>query len=209
MGRKNLGAGAKTAGITCPQLTMPMLQTQATEPQYFSWLRELVIPAFFMLLGAVVTYVVTIVRDDREAKRLRRAFLRAVDMELAALSKQLDASFDEVSESLERVKTQSTGPQFAASLRTAVFSGQIGKVRNVDDKLMIEVIHFYSDLGTIQQIFESTNELGKLYNTTDSGIQKLVGGRLVSSLWVLQAQIKGFGSRIVELRKQIAEEVAT
>jgi hypothetical protein len=186
-----------------------MLQTQATEPQHFSWLRELVIPAFFTLLGAVVTYVVTIVRDDREAKRLRGAFLRAVDMELTALSKQLDASFEEVSESLERVKTQGTGPQFAASLRTAVFSGQIGKVRNVDDKLMIEVIHFYSDLGTIQQVFESTNELGKLYNTTDSAIQKPVaGGRLVSSLWVLQAQIKSLGSRIVALRKQIAEEVS-
>jgi hypothetical protein len=187
---------------------MLILQSQTAAPEHVSLVRELFIPAFFTILGAVVTYAVTAVRDDREAKRIRKAFLRAVDMELAALAVQLEASLRAVSESLERVKTQGTGPQFAASLRTAVFSGQIGKIRDVDDNLMIEVIHFYSDLGTIQQIFESTNELSKDYNATESDVKKpVVGGRLVSSLWVLQGQLKGFGSRIAELRKQIREEL--
>ena len=189
---------------------MLLLQLQSSGPEYFSWVRELIVPAFFTLLGAIVTYVATAVRDDREARRIRSAFLRAVNMELAALSGQLDSSLREVSESLARVKSQGTGPQFAASLRTAVFSGQISKVRDVDDKLMIEVIHFYSDLETIQQIFESTNELAKVYNATDSDVKKpTVGGRLVSSLWVLQGQLKGFGARVVDLREKIGREVST
>lgn len=185
-----------------------MIQVQGTPAHDFSWLRELLIPAFFTILGTAVGYFVALVRDDREATRARTAFLRAVGMELDALEKQLDASLVEVSESLERVKAQHTGPQFAAALRTAVFTGQIGKVRDVDDDLMIDLIHFYSDLASVDQIFQSTNQLSVTFNTTESSGQKSVaGGRLVSSLWVLQAQIKGFTTRLKALRERISKAV--
>jgi hypothetical protein len=100
---------------------------------HFSWLREFAIPAFFTLFGAAIGYMTTVLRDNRKAKRDKRAFLRAIGMELDALGAQLDSSLDEVRGSTDRVKGGgATGPQFSAALRTSLFNSQIGKVRDVD-----------------------------------------------------------------------------
>jgi hypothetical protein len=53
------------------------------------------------------------------------------------------------------------------SLRTSVFTSQVGKLSDVHDALLIDVIHFYSDLGTLQQVFDGVNELGVEFNRTD------------------------------------------
>jgi hypothetical protein len=124
-------------------------------------------------------------------------------MELYALSDQLDASFYEVKESIERA-TSGTGPQIAATLRTSVFTSQLSKVRDVDDPLMIQVIHFYSDLGTLQEIVTSVNNLATEFNRSEAqgsrlGAQK----RLLSALRVLNEKITGFSQRLRVLRAKL------
>ena len=173
---------------------------------HFSWLREFAIPTFFTLFGAAIAYVATVVRDDREARRDKQAFLRAIGMEMDALGDQLDASLLEIKDSTDRVKGGgATGPQFAWALRTTVFTSQIGKLRNVDDPLMIKVIHFYSDLGTLQHIFEATNDLGDEYTRAPvpSGQKDGVRPRLLSTLRVLQEQLVAFARRLRELRAKL------
>src|ERR1700677_1833245 len=125
----------------------------ATEPA-FSWMREIVVPAFFMLLGAGAAFIFGHFQDDIKVKRGKRAFLVAVGMELDALRNQLDASLQEVKDSAERFRGGEP-PQFAAGFRTTLFTSQVGKLRDVDDPLLIEVIHFYSDFGTLEQMFET------------------------------------------------------
>src|SRR5579864_2533406 len=111
-----------------------------TEPP-FSWLHEVVIPILFTLFGTVLGFLASQVRDDRKARHAKKSFLRAVGMELDALSNQLDASLGEAEDSAERIKHGgTTGPHFVGSPRRTVFDGQIGKLRDVDDSLMIEII---------------------------------------------------------------------
>ncbi len=185
------------------------------DPHQFSWLREVGIPAFFVVLGAGLGAGLSFLasrnlekqkakRDEQKAKQGKESFLRAIGMELDALSDQFDATFQEVKGSIERIPG-GTGPQFAWALRTSVFTSQIGKLRDVDDPLIIKVIHFYSDLGTLQHIFETANDLGNEYSRAPvpSGQKDSVRPRLLSSLRVLQEQLAAFGKRLRELRAKL------
>ena len=175
----------------------------------FSWLREVGIPAFFVVLGAALGFLASYFlekqkasREERQAKQAKASFLRAIGMELDALGDQLDASLYEVKESIERAKS-GTGPQIAATLRTSVFTTQLGKVRDLDDPLIIQVIHFYSDLGTLQEIVEAVNNLATEYNRAEAGPRLGAQNRLLSGLRVLQEKIAGFGQRLRELRAKL------
>jgi hypothetical protein len=110
-----------------------------------------VIPAFFTLFGAILGFFASQVRDAWNARRAKKSFLRAVGMELDALDAQLEASLREIATSEERVKAAGTWASFAGVLRTSVFSGQIGKLRDVDDATMIEIIHFFPTLGRLSK----------------------------------------------------------
>lgn len=172
---------------------------------HFSWLREIGIPAFFTLLGAALGFFASHVQDERKAIRAKDSFKRAIGMELDALGDQLDASLHEVKATKDRVQARGVGPRFAASLRTSVFSSQIGKLRDVDDSLMLETIHFYSDLGTLEQIFQGVNEHAAEYNraTVPSGEKDALRPQLVSGLLELEHQISGFGNRLRKLRAKL------
>jgi hypothetical protein len=187
------------------------------DPHQFSWLREVVVPAIFVALGAVLGAGLGLLaserlekqkskRDEDKAKHDKDSFLHAIGMELDALGDQLDVSLQEVKESTERVKS-GTGPQFAAALRTSVFTSQLAKVRDVDDPLMIQVIHFYSDLGTIQQVIESVNNLSTEYNTAElsGGHRRGAQTLLLSGLSVLQEKMTGFGKRLRDLRAKLPQ----
>jgi hypothetical protein len=172
-----------------------------TEPS-FSWLR----PAFFTLFGAALGFVASQVRDWWKAKRDKRAFLRAVGMELDALGAQLDGSLPDVKGAKERVEGKGrTGPQFALALRTSVFATQIGKLSDVDDPLLIDIVHFYSDLGTLERIIESVNETSVEYTRAEAfhGEKDNVRPRLVSSLIEFQNQISIFSKRLRQLRAKL------
>jgi hypothetical protein len=178
---------------------------------YYPWLREIAIPAFFTLFGAGIGFLISEIRDDRKAKRDKQAFLRAVGMELDALGAQLDGSLPDVKGSRERVEGKgSTGPQFALALRTSVFASQIGKLSDVDDPLLIDIVHFYSDLGTLERIIESVNKTSVEYTRAEvfHGEKDNVRPRLASSLIELQNQISIFSKRLRQLRAKLppAEE---
>jgi len=108
-------------------------------------------------------------------------------------------------DSTDRVKGGSaTGPQFAAALRTAVFTSQVAKL-SLDDPLLISVVHYYSDLGTLQHILEMVDDTSAEFSSADasSAQKETVRPRLLSSLRVLQEQLAGFGKRLRELRAKL------
>jgi|SRR6267378_6929884 len=173
---------------------------------HFSWLSGFVIPILFTLFGAGLGFIASQVRDEWVAKRAKKAFLRAIGMELDALGTQLDASLHEIRGSTERVKGgDQTGPQFAAALRTSVFASQLTKLRDVDDPLLITVVHFYSDLGTLEHILEIVNEQSAEFTSADvfSGRKDNARPRLLSTLIELQNQISGFGRQLRALRAKL------
>jgi hypothetical protein len=144
-------------------------------------------------------------RDGIQAKRAKQSFLRAIGMELDALRDQLDASAIEVKSAEARVRDNGQLPQFTYSLRTGVYTTQIGKLRDVDDCLVLAVIHFYSDFGIVGQMFQSVNDLGAEYNRAEGflGQKSHIRTLVISTLTELLNQFAGFGKRLRELRAKL------
>lgn len=182
----------------------PSIALFMQEQSPFSWLQGFLIPVLFTFFGAALGFFASALHDDWNAKRAKQSFVLAIGMELDALGNQLDASLHEVRDSATRVPS-GTGPHFAFALRTSVFTSQIGKLRDVADPLMIEIIHFYSDLDTLERIFESVNGFSAEYThaSAGSGEKDSARARLVSGLTELQLQISGFGNRLRGLRAKL------
>jgi hypothetical protein len=175
-----------------------------TQPQ-FSWLREVVVPVIFVLLGSVLGFIASQFGDDWKANQAKKSFLIAIGMELVALGEQLDAWMLTVTLSKETLARRGDAPKFAAALQTTVFTSQIGKIRDMDDVSVIDVIRFYSELGTLQQMLEGVNQLGDEYNRANvpSGDKERLRFRLDSGLDALKKQILSFGDRLMKLQDKL------
>ena len=179
--------------------------TMQAEP-HFSWLQGFVIPVLFTFFGAALGFVASQIRDELKAKRAKKSFLRAIRMELDALDDQLHATLGALNVSWPEVTSgDSPAPYFAGTLRTSVFTSQLGKVRDVDDPLIITVVHFYSDLGGLQQIVDNINDEGVEYNRAHIPIveKESIRPRIMSGLLVLHGQILAFGKRLEGLRAKL------
>jgi hypothetical protein len=185
---------------------------------HFSWLRELMIPVVFVLLGAALGFTASQINDWLKAKRDKKAFLRAIGMELDALRVQLNEWDSEVKSSLESVSGGSpTGPQYSATLQTTVFSSQLGKLRDVDDALLADVILFYAELGTLDQSIKIVNDTSAEFTRTPvtdwletfdvsgprPGTKESIRPRLLSSLSVLQKKISTTRDKLKKLRAKL------
>ena len=183
-----------------------------TEP-HFSWLREFAVPVFFTLFGVALGYITTLLRDERKAKRDKKAFLRAVGVELDALRAQLDDWGREVTDSLESLNGRNpTGPQYSAALQTIVFSSQLGKLRDVDDPLLAAVVLFYTRLSVLQQSLEVVNATSAEYTRAETsdwleqpmpGSKGSIRPRLIASLTSLQKQVSSTSKELRKLREQL------
>ena len=197
---------------------MPCSYTQ-TEPQVRK--PEFLFPAFFVVIGAVLGALLTCAQADWQAttgepKRAKDFVLRAIGMELDALSGGSTRPFMKCGDRpLERKRRYATVCCIAGP---PVFTSQIGKLRDVDDPLAIEVIHFYSDLGTLQQLFESVNEQAAELNRAPHvlpieamRISIPLTSPAKSTLKVLEEPISSFGTRLRKLRPKLpkAENITT
>jgi hypothetical protein len=169
-------------------------------------LRELVIPAFFTLFGAGIGFIASQIKDYAQARRAEKSFLRAVRMELGSLNDQLSALVEQAVGATSAVAGRSPmGPQFATAFRTSIFTNQIGKLRDLDDSVLIEVVHFYSDFGTLERIIENVNATSKEYSQAEvfRGSKDAVLPRLLAGLGELQSQIPKFKARLDTLRAKL------
>jgi hypothetical protein len=146
---------------------------------------------------------VAMTRDDQEAERVKKYFLIAIGMELEALHGQLDASLEQVTKSIELItKGEGIGPSYSIAWRTTVFSTQVGKLRDVADPLLIEVIHFYTGFQVLEQIRELVNDLSADYVT--SGSKEEVRGRLLRRLKTLHGAIQKVTAELLQLKARLS-----
>jgi hypothetical protein len=93
-----------------------------SDPQ-FSWLREVMVPAFFTVIGSALGFMAGQLRDGWKAKHAKKSFLQAIGMELDALSVQLTGSIVIVKKTIEEISSGSrTNSTFAMKWRTTVFT---------------------------------------------------------------------------------------
>jgi hypothetical protein len=143
-------------------------------------------------------------RDEKEAGRVTPAFLCAVGMELDALAQQIKSLKKDVS-SRPPLAIGVLSPQHTLVLRTTVFSSQLGKLKQVDDPLVLDVIHFYSDLGALEQAVKDTNAASGPYNVSlpHDGTRGKTLPVLAAALEALTKQIETTLARLDELRAKL------
>ncbi|OLE83125.1 MAG: hypothetical protein AUG07_08890 [Acidobacteria bacterium 13_1_20CM_2_60_10] len=171
------------------------------------WEERVLIPAVFVLLGAGVGFTSTQVNSWLERRRTKLIFLRAVRLELLGLEQQLQASLDEVERSKERLqKGVAAPPHLVGTLRNTVFTSQLGKVSDLADERIVEIVKLYSDLPVLLQIIEGLNRKSSELDKDDGSAQQAQRVRIVLSVVIaLSAQLTVFITRIGELVAKLPE----
>ena len=193
--------------------------------QGFSWREALawagVLAAFIQAFAAVVIVCLTrrladlsaqaLRRDAKEAARvadeaarIKPSFLRAIGMELDALAEQIN-SLKSAVDTRPPTGPRGVSPHHTLALRTSVFSTQLGKLRQVDDPLVLSVIHFYSDLGALQQAVDNTNAASDAYSLSDAHDQTRgkTTPMLETAVALLKNQISTSLASLEKLRDQL------
>jgi len=141
-----------------------------------------VIPAFFTFFGAALGFVSSEIKDALLARRSKRAFLEAVAVELAALKKSLEQAAEHAKNFAVMAQAAGHAPQLVPRWGTRVFDTQLGKLRDVADKLILQTIDAYAPVGRIEQIAVMVNENSRDFATAEPGNEKAEAQkRLVSA----------------------------
>jgi hypothetical protein len=162
------------------------------------WVERLVIPVIFALVGAGIGFGAGQVTAWLERRRTKRTFLRAIRLELLGLREQLQASLDEVEASKERLQRNiATPPHLVGTIRNTVFNSQLGRISDLSDPLIIEIIKLYSDLPVLLQIIGALNQHSMELSKDDGSAQQAQRIRAVLSIVIaLSVQFNGFLTRI-------------
>lgn len=137
----------------------------------------------------------------------KRAFLKAIRLELAGLQEQLQASLREVNAGRRRFEADiGAPPQLAGTLRTTVFSTQLGKLRDVSDPLVIEIIRLYSDIPVLEQVLDLLNKQASEYSKVQGVQRQILRDQILSATQVLIESLAGFLHRIRDLLSKLQAE---
>jgi hypothetical protein len=153
----------------------------APAPRVAWWISTLVLPIAFTFVGAAIGLASTLFRDKILASRKKRGFLIAVHSELNSLDRQLCNALEDL-----KLLDDDIFPQSAATFSTGVYSTQIGKLDDVNQPLILEVIRVYSLLGELKELSDRVNvhsdrcndcrdQLDSATDETLSTVQQLLG----------------------------------
>jgi len=169
------------------------------------WIDRILIPAAFTLLGAGIGLATSQISGWFERRRTKQAFLRGIRLELHGLQEQLQASLSEAESSKDRLQRNvAAPPQLVATLRNTVFTSQLGRVSDLSDPLIIEIVKLYSDLPVLLQIIEVLNRHSSDLSKDDGSAQQAQRIRGVLSIVIaLCVQLNGFISRVRALIEKL------
>lgn len=94
------------------------------------------------------------INDWWNARRIKKAFLRAIRVELSTLRQHLAGTLKDATEAREdlREKGMRKALYLATSFQTGVYTCQLGKLRDVFDPLVLEVIRLYDQLSNLERV---------------------------------------------------------
>ncbi len=171
------------------------------------WLDRLTMAAF-TLVGAGIGFAAGRFKDWLDARAAKQAFLRAIRLELVALREQLEASLTEVNAGRVRYATNiGSPPQFAVTLRTTVFSTQLGKLKDLSDPLIMALVKFYSDVPRLERIIDLLNrKSGEAFKAATGDQQTAVAKDILSMVQVLSEDLSGFIRQVDRLLPRLPDD---
>jgi hemoglobin-like flavoprotein len=160
----------------------------------------------FTFFGAALGFCASEFHDHLQARRSKKAFLQAVGMELDALATQLNLwHYGTMIEQQNVTGNAQTGPTLQNMFGKAVYTSQVGKLRDLNNPLLLEVAQVYSNLSTLESFIEGVNEISTEFNRADirSGQQNRVRPRLTKALSELLDQSDKFRAQLTSLNAKL------
>ena len=110
--------------------------------------------------------------------------LQAIRLELRGLEEQLQASLKDLQASKERLdrNVADPPPYLVGMLRTTVFTSQLGKLSDLSDPLVYEVIKLYSEIPVLLEIIAVLNQNSKELARDDGSAQQARRMKAVASI---------------------------
>lgn len=164
----------------------------------------MLLPVIFTALGAGLAFLLGRWRDSLDARAAKKAFFAAIRMELLSMRDQIDASSDTIKTSMLRFRDHGIPPQMTGTLRTAVFSSQLNKLKDLADPLLMEIVKFYSDIPVLEQTRQTLNDCSRGYLDGSNTRQGLLFERITSVCQTLVEQLSSFRTQIEALEHKLA-----
>jgi len=117
------------------------------------WLDHFLIPAFFTFFGASMGFGFARLKESLDDRKAKKAFLKAIRIEMSTVRDYLKGTLRDATEYKESLETGHRKVLYLVStFPTAVYASQIGRLKDVSDPLIIEVLEFYSNLSNLERI---------------------------------------------------------
>ena len=164
------------------------------------WVTSVLVPALLIVLGAGIAFLAGRLKDWLDARKAKQAFLKAIALELTDLQEQLGGSLEQLESALSSFRTNTAGPPHGAlALPTTAFQAQLGKLRDVSDPLVMEVIQFYSGVPILERIVDMLNRREAEYLNAFLARRQVLKEEILSLGEHLSEQLSEFRSRALDL----------
>jgi len=132
----------------------PIITPAPSPPQQVPWwVEHLAVPIVFVILGAALGFSFGRLKDWLDNRKRKNVFLRAIRVELLVIRRHLEGTLKDATEA--RGKLDQGTPEalhLATNFQTGIYSSQVGKLNDVFDPLVIEVVQFYDSLMNLEKI---------------------------------------------------------
>ena len=138
--------------------SMVCLHEIGNSSDFALYLDKVALPAFFVVLGAVIGFLANQAKDALDERRSKSAFLRAMGRELSALETLLQESIPRtgLSEKISAAALK-TPPILFGTFQNAVLSTQLAGLRDLSDPLLMEIVQLYARLDSLDKTVAQMN----------------------------------------------------
>jgi hypothetical protein len=165
------------------------------------------LPILYTAFGAFLGFVLTRLKDWLDERKMQRRFFAAVRAELIQMNEHLEGTLRDATENKENLdKGERRALHLLTKFQRGVYDSQIGKLNDVSDQHVIEIVQFYDKLSNLESVkarFTSISfDLTSLTETQDDNRRE---GPLVMQYRVALDEII---KRINELRPVLLRLIA-
>jgi len=138
------------------------------------WLDHLLVPIVFIFFGAILGFSFGRLKDWLDGRNVKEAFLRAVRVELSTIRGHLAGTLKDATEYKERLEKGDHNVLYlVTNFQTTVYTSQLGKLKDVSDPRVIEVLQFYDKLSNLERVkSHQTSASFDLTKLTEQDAQK-------------------------------------
>lgn len=163
------------------RLTM-LLNSSSCEAVPSWWLERIVLPLIFLVVGAALGRV----KDWLDEHKARKAFLGAIRIELSEIRGHLQGTLKDAQDTKNTFGgLHPHAYHLLPVFQTGIYSSQVGKIKDVRDTRIPEIIRFYDRLSNLERIKSRATTLSyelPTLNSRDTEKAQLLGREYASVL---------------------------